>query len=141
VSKYLLTPVFLLFQEGEDMKKLTLNTTYGKYTILYPTGENGLTEIYRGARCGQQLGDFVIGSISSPPTRGVTADNGEYFVSHGPIADQIRSEARKNDVTRAFNYAVIRDLEGNLRILPRTQSCDEGLTKRIRLAESKEAKP
>lgn len=123
------------------MRKLTLNTTCGQYTILYPNGENGLNEIYRGARCGQQpLGDLVLGSISAPPLNGVTSDNGEYLVSKsGPIADQIRSEARRNDVTRATNYVVIRDLQGNLRILPRTQSCDEGLTKRIRLAERKEA--
>ncbi len=122
------------------MRKLTLNTTYGQYTILYPNGENGVNEIYRGTGRGQQLGDLVLGSISAPPQNGVTADNGEYFVSpSGPIAEQIRSEARRNNVTRATNYAVIRDLKGNLRILPRTQSCEEGLTKRIRLAERNEA--
>ncbi len=123
------------------MRKVTLNTTCGQYTILYPNGENGVNEIYRGARCGQQpLGNLVLGSISAPPVKGVTFDNGEYFISqNGPVAEQIRSEARKNNVTRTTNYAVIRDLEGNLRILPRTQSCEEGLTKRIRLAERKEA--
>ena len=126
------------------MKKIVLHTTFGDYTILYPNGDNGLNEIYRGARRSpQQLGDLVLGSISAPPVKGVSFENGEYVVPQSSsIAEQVRSEARRYDVSKVFNYVVIRDFQGNLRILPLTKSCEDSLTKRIRLAEDKaEVKP
>lgn len=119
------------------MKKTVVHTTFGPYTVYFPNGDQGAVEVYRGLRRGPQLGDILIGSLDRPPSTGVQCDGGEYVVrDNSKTALIIRREAYKNPATTMLNYMVIRDMTGNVRILPQTKQVEEGLTKRIRAAES-----
>ena len=120
-----------------DVKKTIVNTTFGPYTIYFPNGDQGAVEIYRGTRGSFfQIGDLLIGSLDQPPSTGVQCDNYEYLVrDNSKTAFTIRREASKNVATVLLNYMVIRDVKGNLRILPQTKQVEEGLTKRITAAE------
>ncbi len=142
VPQNLLTALFPLdIVEGEDMKKTLLHTRFGTYSIYQENGENSPVQVYHSDQArGKAIGDIVVGSIREIPSKGVTCENGEYVVpDRTPIAQNIRQQAKLYSVKELFNYVVIRDLQGNLRILPQTRRVEDGLETRIRRAGQKPA--
>ncbi len=123
------------------MKKTLLHTRFGAYSIYQENGENGPVQVYYGNQArGKAIGDIVFGSIREIPSKGVTCENGEYVVPDGnPIAQQIRQQAKRYSIKEMLNYVVIRDLQGNLRILPQTRSVEDNLETKVRRAEQKPA--
>jgi len=120
-----------------DVKKTVVHTTFGPYTIYFSNGDHGAVEVYRGTRGRHfQIGDLLLGSLDKLPQTGVEYDNEEYITrDNSKTALAIRREASKNVATVLLNYMVIRDIHGNVRILPQTRQVEEGLTKRITAAE------
>lgn len=122
---------------GKDMNKTILHTSGGDYAIYSSNGSTGSAEVYRGKHASSKhIGAIVLGSIERLPEKGITPDNAEYRVPKGSHADaQVRQQAKRFNVKQQNSYVVIQDADGNLRILPRTISAEDGLTTRIRRIE------
>jgi len=125
------------------MNKTLLNTRFGTYAIYFAAGEFSPVEVYRGktSRC-PMIGSTILGSLKELPDKGVTYENGECVIQgNHPMAQEVSQQAKQADFKRILNYTVIRDFDGNLRILPQTHSVEDGLTTRIKVAEQQIAKP
>ena len=118
------------------MNKTLLNTRFGTYAFYFANGEPVPIQVYRGKNSScPMIGCAILGSLSEVPDKGVSYENGEYVVpSNHPVAQGICQQAKRNDFKQIFNYTVIRDFDGNLRILPQTHSVEDSLTTRVRIA-------
>ncbi len=126
------------------MKKSIVQTNAGLYTIYFPNDDSRIAEVYRGRNNGGgQIGDLLLGSLERLPDSGVDFENGEYAVTAQRTEDFVRQEAPMHETMQTWNYIVVRQIDGKLRILPQTRSVESGLTKRLRAVESssKNAKP
>jgi hypothetical protein len=119
------------------MKKSVIQTNAGLYSIYFPNGDSGTVEVYRGRnQIGGQIGDLLLGSLERLPDSGLESDNGEYVVTAQKTDEYVRQEAFKHETMQSWNYIVMRELNGKLRILPQTRNVESGLTKRLKAVES-----
>lgn len=126
------------------MKKTVVQTNAGVYSVYFPNGDSGTVEVYRGrSQGGGQIGDLLLGSLERLPDSGLESENGEYAVTTQKTEDFVRQEAFKHETMQSWNYLVVRQMDGKLRILPQTRNVESGLTKRLKAVEasSKSVKP
>ena len=124
------------------MRKSFVQTNAGLYTVYFPNDDSRVAEVYRGRnQIGGQIGDLLIGSLERLPDSGLESDNGEFVVTAPRTEEYVRQEAFKHETMQTWNYIVIRQADGKLRILPQTRSVESGLTKRLKAAEAKSVKP
>ncbi len=119
------------------MKKSVVQTNAGSYTVYFPNDDSRVVEVYRGKnKVAGQLGDLLLGSLERLPDSGLESENGEYVVTGRRAEEFVRQEAPKYETMQTWNYIVVRQIDGKLRILPQTRSVESGLTKRLKAVES-----